>query len=57
MGEVIFVCPRGVVGAVDQLLTLIRASVPRACLFPTSSSWVGVIKSLLPSPQALPCSG
>lgn len=55
--EVIFVCLRGVVGAVDQFLTLIRASVPRACLFPASSACVGVIKSLLPSPQALPCSG
>lgn len=42
---------------IDQLLTLIRAFVPRACLFPASSAWVGVIKSLLPSPQTLPCSG
>lgn len=42
---------------IDWLLTLIRAFVPRACLFPASSAWVGVIKSLLPSPQTLPCSG
>lgn len=42
---------------IDQLLTLIRAFVPRACLFPASSAWVSVIKSLLPSPQTLPCSG
>lgn len=30
--------------------------MPRACLFPASSAWVAVIKSLLPFPQALPCS-
>lgn len=38
----------------DQLLALIRASVPRACLFPTSNTLVDVTKSLMPSPQALP---
>lgn len=48
-------CRQGGKG-IDWLLTLIRAFVPRACLFPASSAWVAVIKSLLPSPQALPCS-
>lgn len=41
---------------IDWLLTLIRAFVPRACLFPASSAWAGVIKSLLPSPQTFPYS-